>query len=91
MRTKNKIPILIVKFKEKNNHSIFKIEENINEKLKILISLFVNMIFIKYKDLEKTNKNERIFLLDKKLIETFSEEIKTIKKLYYENLENKIK
>ncbi len=92
----------LIEFKEKKNqysinkiegkiYNLFEEEFKINEKLKTIISLFVNMIYIKNKEQKKNNKNERIFLLDKKLIETFSEEFKIIKKLYNENEEKKEK
>ena len=92
----------LIEFKEKKNqysinkiegkiYNLFEEEFKINEKLKTIISLFVNMIYFKYKEQKKNNKNERIFLLDKKLTETFSEEFKIIKKLYNENEEKQNK
>ena len=69
------------------NINIFEGQLKISEKLEILITLFVNNIYIK-KDGENIT-NKKIFLLDNKIIEIFSEELKDLRKIFNEDENSK--
>ena len=87
----------LIKFEENKQYTINKIEGKIfnlleeefkvSDTLEILISLVANNIYIK--SMSENIKNKKIFLLDNKIIEIFSEEFKELKKIFNENVNSK--
>ena len=82
----------LIKFEDnkqykKNTIEGKKEEFKISEILEVLISLVANNIFIK--KFSENIKNKKIFLLDNKIIEIFSEEFKELKTIFNEDTNSK--